>query len=252
MIFGLKNKFRNNPKISNLIWSIRGLWGDTPSVVNERYYKPRTKHIIDHYLNEAVIKKLHIGAQSNMLAGWLNVDIYTPEGSKVAYMDATKPFPFKDNTFDCIFSEHMIEHIYVGEASCMLKECNRVLKPEGKIRIATPGLDKMLKLDLANPLVKQYFAEVVLPSYSARGIKVPMESSFLVNYITYNFGHKFVYSTDSLKFLLEQSGFSVTGVYEPHQSDDVNFKGVEGHAKKSHPLCDLETINVEAVKYGHN
>ena len=134
----LKLIIRKNKKLSDLAWAIRGLWGDTPQKSAERYYKPRTRFLIDDYLNTNQSRKLHIGAQANILEGWLNVDIYTGASDRVAYMDATKPFPFPDATFDYIFSEHMIEHIEYYEVSFMIKECYKVLKKGGKIRIATP------------------------------------------------------------------------------------------------------------------
>lgn len=230
------------------MWSIRALWGDTPSTVNERYYKPRTKHIIENYIRQVTVKKLHIGAQSNVLEGWLNVDLYTPLNSSVAFMDASMDFPLEDQTFEYVFSEHMIEHIQLHEADRMLKECYRVLKPGGKIRIATPGLDKLFKLDLTSLEGKQYFDEMVRPAYALHKIDIPLEQSFLINYITYNFGHRFIYSTESLTYLLKRNNFDIIGIYEPHRSDDPSFIGIEGHAARSHFLCDLETINIEASK----
>jgi predicted SAM-dependent methyltransferase len=47
---------------------------------------------------------------------------------------------FEDNTFDYIFSEHMIEHVDHDGAVAMLRECYRVLKPGGTICMATPDL----------------------------------------------------------------------------------------------------------------
>jgi hypothetical protein len=38
---------------------------------------------------------------------WLNMDIL-PGGPKVAFMDSTEPFPVPNQTFDYIFSEHMV------------------------------------------------------------------------------------------------------------------------------------------------
>jgi predicted SAM-dependent methyltransferase len=48
--------------------------------------------------------------------------------------------------FDYVFSEHMIEHVSYAEGLLMLRECLRVLKPGGRIRIATPSLEVLLDL----------------------------------------------------------------------------------------------------------
>jgi predicted SAM-dependent methyltransferase len=91
------------------------------------------------------------------LAGWLNTDV-DPKGIGVYYLDAGKPFPIQDQSFDYIFNEHLIEHFTYRDGLRVLQECYRVLKPGGAIRIATPDMDKIIglrseeKSDLQNRL----------------------------------------------------------------------------------------------------
>ena len=68
-----------------------------------------TKIIITRYLKNNEVKKFHIGAGTRKIKDWLNTDI----GNKkiMPVIDSTKRFPFNTNTFDYVFSEHMIEHI---------------------------------------------------------------------------------------------------------------------------------------------
>jgi predicted SAM-dependent methyltransferase len=54
--------------------------------------------------------------------------------------DAREPFPFEDEVFQWIISEHFIEHITPNQAVHWLKECRRMLKPGGIMRISTPDL----------------------------------------------------------------------------------------------------------------
>src|SRR5215469_1479512 len=86
--------------------------------------------------------KLHIGCGDHPIEGWINTDL-NPCMMGVGPMDATKTFPFVDNFFTHIFSEHMIEHITKEEGEFMLRECFRVLKPGGKIRISCPGRENI-------------------------------------------------------------------------------------------------------------
>ena len=98
--------------------------------------------MIPQYLANTEVKKLQIGGGPNVLEGWLNVNIYCGHKGEVirqAYMDATRPFPFADETFQYIFAEHMIEHITYSDADNMIRECARVMKKGGRIRLATPG-----------------------------------------------------------------------------------------------------------------
>ncbi len=48
---------------------------------------------------------------------------------------------YNDNTFDFIFSEHFFEHLFMDEAVELLRECHRILKPHGVIRIVVPDAD---------------------------------------------------------------------------------------------------------------
>jgi len=57
------------------------------------------------------------------------------QGFDVRYHDAAKPFPFKDASFDIVYSEQVIEHI--ADGASFVKEINRVLKTGGKAMIRT-------------------------------------------------------------------------------------------------------------------
>jgi len=111
----------------------------------------RTKHrltdpeTIRAYLAAHDVRALQLGAGPNALDGWLNTDI-APSRRGIAYLDATRPFPLEDETFDYVFSEHQIEHIEARHALPMLRECFRVLKPGGRLRIATPDLAVVIGL----------------------------------------------------------------------------------------------------------
>jgi len=59
------------------------------------------------------------------MSGWLNSDI-EPKLKGILYLDATQDFPIEDNSFDYIFSEHMIEHITYNDAKRMISECFRI------------------------------------------------------------------------------------------------------------------------------
>ena len=98
------------------------------------------------YLKRVEEVKLQIGCGTNLLDGWFNTGISLKECWYGAYLDAGKPFPFSDSTFDYIFSEHLFEHLTYKQGLNMLKECYRVLKPGGVMRLATPDLRFLLGL----------------------------------------------------------------------------------------------------------
>jgi hypothetical protein len=47
---------------------------------------------------------------------------------------------------------------------------------------------------------------------------------------------------------MKANGFVYLGDYSPGESDDEVFRKIEGHSTTGNPLCDLETMNMEAYK----
>jgi len=63
-------------------------------------------------LNE--ILKLQLGCGKGLFDDWFNTD--RTSKNNVSFLDVTLPFPIKDNYFDYIYSEHLIEHLeYHGD-----------------------------------------------------------------------------------------------------------------------------------------
>ena len=84
-----------------------------------RPFKPSDRVIAARYLAQSSTPKLNIGCGIHLLTGWLNTD-YSPELPPVMYLDARQRFPFKEETFDYIFSEHVIEHVSYSDGMKML------------------------------------------------------------------------------------------------------------------------------------
>ena len=101
--------------------------------------------MIQRYLRDHDTRRLHLGAGPHAIPGWLNTDLY-PTSLRIAYLDATRPFPLPDASMDIAFSEHMIEHVSHPAGLHMLRECARVLRPGGIVRVATPDLESIIGL----------------------------------------------------------------------------------------------------------
>lgn len=237
-----KNKF-----IFDLVWFFRGLAGITPEQVNHTFHKKNSSTLIQDYLQKHTVRKLQIGAQCNSINGWLNVDIL-PKDRQTAYMDATKPFPFNTNSFDFIFSEHMIEHISFKEGEFMLKECYRVLKPGGKIRISTPNLAFLIALYTApkEQLHQEYVSESVKRYFKS---DVPMLDTIVINNFFRDWGHQFIHDYKSLSHLLEKAGFKNSKLCQVGKSNDPVLSDLEKHGLEvSEKFNHLESIIIEAIK----
>lgn len=204
-------------------------------------------HAIDRYLASHHVRKLQIGAGGNLLEGWLNTDLY-PVCRDVVFLDATKPFPFEDATFDCVFSEHQIEHMTYNQGLYMLYESLRVLKPGGKIRLATPDLEIIVGLTRArSSLQRRYIEWKVDTRLPEVGV---YRASFVINDAFNNYGHQFIYDYETLRGAMEQAGFVDIARHNPGESDDANLRGVESHhhLTKEPELTRFETMVLQGER----
>ena len=192
------------------------------------------------------VRKLQIGTSRNLLPGWLNTD-FILEGPDTVYLDATQTFPFGDSVFDYVVSEHMIEHIEYAGAEVMLRECFRVLKPGGKIRLSTPDLRVLAALCAPEKNAEQmayidFIVERVLPGVT------DCKAVFVVNNAFRAWGHQFLYDPETLRHLLGRRRFENIRDCRPGSSDDANLRGLEAHGKTigNEAINQFETFTLEA------
>ena len=230
-----------------LVRQVRNLFGVNEQMLSMKFHKKNSEKLIRKYLDRRVIKKLQIGAQSNLIDGWLNVDII-PKSNEVALMDATKPFPFPSNSIDYIFTEHMIEHISFAEAKFMIAECFRVLKQNGKIRISTPNLAFLIGLYQSEKSIQQ---QAYIDFSAARYFpnEAPAEDVYVINNFFKAWGHSFIHDIKSLSRLLITNGFSNIKQCEVLESANEHFRGLEQHGKEIKiEFNKLESLIIEATK----
>jgi predicted SAM-dependent methyltransferase len=205
-------------------------------------------NVLKKYIESHPVKKLQIGAGPIALPGWLGTDLWPTD--TVASLDATKPFPIGDCTFDYIHTEHMIEHITWFEGLTMLRECWRILKPGGTIRIATPDLRVITGLyDYSEGSIAEKYIKTTTDQY-LQGIPL-YRAGFVINSAFYRWGHKFLYDDELLKIALQESGFVNLKRFIPGESDDYNLRGIEMHGRIGNNEQDLnkfETIVYEAKR----
>lgn len=200
------------------------------------------------------IKGLNLGCGTNILKGWLNTDISGQ--SPIIYLDAGKPFPFKDNYLDYIFSEHMFEHLTYESGKLMLRECYRTLKPGGVLRLTIPALEFLIKLynESETELHQQYarwslqqFAPQMYADCVKRGKSVPM--AMIMNNFMRFWGHQMIYDFPLLEAMLTDVGFLDIKRCEAGQSDHVSLRGLEHHGDVIPKWAnELESMTVEAAK----
>lgn len=217
----------------------------------------RAARRVDRRLAERCVEgteapKLHLGCGGHFLDGWLNTDLH-PRSARVVRLDATRRFPFADGVFAFVYSEHLIEHVSVGEGAAMLRECFRVLAPGGRIRIATPDLAFLTALHQKSlsPLQQRYVARAVaeMPEIP-EGVGMEASRGFVINRFLRAWGHRVIYDEPMLRAALESAGF--VGVTECglNESGEAALRGLAHEKRLPEGFLRLETLTLEGTKPG--
>jgi SAM-dependent methyltransferase len=79
---------------------------------------------------------------------WNRVPLIAPD---VIVHDLRKGIPAPDDSVDVVYHSHVLEHIDRDIAPIFLRECLRVLRPGGILRVAVPDLEKYAR-DYLSPV----------------------------------------------------------------------------------------------------
>ena len=204
----------------------------------------RNDRLTRAYLSQSPSPRLHIGCGDNHLEGWLNTEL-TPRGDQI-FLDATKPFPFSNDSFDLIYTEHMIEHIPHASARQMVGECRRVLRPGGTLRVVTPDMAFLRSLldGVEHPRRAEYFE-----FYKRHNRLVePFTATHLVNHFVRAWGHQFIYDRDSLVSLLCDAGFENVHVTAFNRSKVKALDGLAKVDRMPDGFVEMESLTVEGTR----
>lgn len=198
-----------------------------------------TRFIIDIILQsktKLVVRKLRkkttilleIGSGDNKgVNGWTTLD--SSWGADLQW-DLRNGIPFPDNSLDKIYASHVFEHIPFAGLQAMIRECWRVLKPEGSLSVCVPNA----RLYIDAYISGAYFRDQA--SFWKSGICNTGSYIDQINYIAYMGGtHKFMFDSENLIKILQNNGFKQARLRDFDCSIDLIDR-------------DFESIYAEAVK----
>jgi predicted SAM-dependent methyltransferase len=202
--------------------------------------------------------KLHLGCGTHVVLGWVNVDgswnarlaghpwlrrtvamlrwvpaarLELPWGSSVVCHNITKPLPFAEGSVACIYSAHVLEHLYREDALALLHECYRVLEPRGILRIVVPDLHALVQKYIESRRRSDTGEKVLIcaadqfnedmrfrPASRTRGSLVYRLYTQVMDFHT----HKWMYDTESLCHMLKEVGLqgaTPMGLFESRIED---------------------------------
>lgn len=163
----------------------------------------RTHFLASHREQHRV--RLHLGSGDHHIAGWINVD-FSPAMDVEVAADLTREMPFRSGSIDLIHSEDFIEHVDAEAGRAVLRECHRILRAGGVMRLLTPDLRAIIE-------------EVYLhrDARHLRWCNVNLETSdrcdALNMHLRMGGEHRFIYDEEHLTQQLRQAGFRVQRVH---------------------------------------
>jgi predicted SAM-dependent methyltransferase len=167
---------------------------------------------------------------------WVNCDILdlaayaTQNAYEFKQFDARQGIPWPDSSVDLIIASHFLEHITRAEGDQFLKECSRVLKPGGILRITVPD----------TKLIAAAYGNLKAKFSANEGVKnAEDEAEAFWNFLTV--GHLTAYDEDSLGAKMNNAGFT-TYKCDPGESNSPEIKAETKDMFAEHSLY------VEGVK----
>jgi SAM-dependent methyltransferase len=190
--------------------------------------------------NKELVTPENVGELDWVTHCWDRDDIYDRfvSGTKVVHLgqgpddgeaDISKPLGFADASVDYLVCEHRVQRLEQYDAIRFFKECRRVLKPKGVLRIAVPSLEQIAKCEDAD-----YAAMAASNGGPARAI-------------LYAWGSRSPWTWTVLEALLFFAGFENVERCSPHTSRHKALCDVEKHHKViGDKFFEIETIVAEA------
>ncbi len=156
--------------------------------------------------------RLHIGCGQEAIPGWVNIDSRALPGVD-RVLDVRWGLPFRGVA--AIFAEHFLEHLPFEDGLAFLRECRRVLAPDGVLRLSTPNLDWVFATQYR---VGRWGSE-----------KERLEDCFAINRAFHGWGHQFLYNESMLAAALRDAGFAEVAHQRYGESEILVFRGLERH-----------------------
>ena len=196
------------------------------------------------------MRKLNLGSGPNSARGWINYDwgllpflgkfklisilvtiglldkSYDWKWPKISLVNINDELPDENKSVDYIYCSHVLEHFEKEEAVKILKECRRVLKDKGLIRIVLPDLSKIIKnYKDAEQFNREFFG---FDKDLFIGPLGKLKRIFIRE-------HQWMYDLSSAKILLKESGFNEIRIcsFRKSKVPDIDKLDLEQHKKIS-------------------
>ena len=166
-----------------------------------------------------------IGVGNRPIPGWINTDILRTVKS---FLDLSSPWPVPSNAVARIYGDNVIEHFPIDLARVVFRNCAAALGHGGRIRFATPDLERAARAYLEGSEVgREHLARYANYHY------VTEHPNDLIRMLFAYEGHwqGYIYDFAALSAELKVAGFENIIRVDPGQSDDPAFKNLESRTE---------------------
>jgi len=187
--------------------------------------------------------KINIGCGLSGIPGWFNFDnsptiiasripvlrrlLKVPSWpSDVRRLDVRNGLPFANGSVRYIYSSHTFEHFTYDESLGIAKECFRVLRPSGILRVVVPDLSLIVSEYLADPE----------PLASHRLVSRLSLKRSLQDIVHPGSNHSQMFDARSLVHLLNTAGFTNSEVSSYRVSEIPEIDDLELEVRKRESL----------------
>jgi predicted SAM-dependent methyltransferase len=180
--------------------------------------------------------RIQLGCGTRIFKDWVNIDIYRGEGVDLQ-LNFRDPLPFETGTVSLIYSEHVFEHLFKDEAERLLKECVRVLKKGGILRLGVPDSEVYFRKYIEGD--RTFFTRLKHLGGATEPLETPVD---VINQLFRMGGdHLFSWDYESLKAAAEKAGFKNVKRYN---SGEASIESL----RIDDPKHDPGTLYIEGIK----
>ena len=158
--------------------------------------------------------------------------------NNIGLLDATKVFPFNDDSIDVIYSSHMMEHLHRDDAINFIRECHRVLRPKGILRLVLPDLKLNIESYLSSEDADKFMENLLIQPPRTKSITDLAKLFFSGGFRA----HQWMYDEKSLIKLLVECNFSNAVSLPPGKTNILDEKDLNLYERKN------ESVYIEGIK----
>lgn len=192
--------------------------------------------------------KLNLGCGNHTPDGWVNVDYaFGARFAKIPFFralnrktglfqmdwddrvkihDLRRTFPFDDASVDIVYTSHTLEHFSKQEGERFLKECHRILRPGGIVRVVVPDLEAIISDYTSGKTSADIFLDELYVVCDTSGMG--FFKRLLANQIA--FPHKCMYDTRTMLNRLRDIGFQAES-RAAFESDIADIRQIESEGR---------------------